>query len=143
MEINKIEQRGFNELTVNNRTCDPNDWLTRKHQLAFRDGIDRKIQSMIAQKVKKSGLKKASATRRRNTCQVADIVIFKYKVFNKIRYLTNTACNGIAATEGILAEKRGKTGFIINHPRFPISLCHSEFVEIRIQTYVGRFGAIG
>ena len=143
MEINKIEQGCFNELTIDNGTYDPNNRLTRKHKLAFRNGIDRKIQSMIAQKVKKSGLKEASAARRRNTCQVADIVIFKYKIFNEIRYLTNTARNGIAAIEGILAEKRGKTGLVINHARFPVPLCHSEFVEIRIQTYVGRFGAIG
>ena len=143
LEADDVEQRRLEQLALQRRAGDAHHGLARKDELALGDGVDVHMRTKIAQVVEESRLKHRAAGRGLERGEVVDVLRRKAQVLDQLGQLGGTAHDGVGATKGMVAVKRGKTTLLIGLAALPQALGHSELVQIGEHCDVGGMRDVG
>ena len=143
LEADDVEQRCLEQLTLQRGAGDAHHGLARKDELALGDGVDIYMRTKIAQVVEESRLEHRAAGRGLERGEVVDILGRKAQVLDQLGQLGGAAHDGVGATKGMVAVKRGKTTLFIGLAALPQALGHSELVQIGEHCNVGGMRDVG
>ena len=143
LEVHEVEQRGLDELAIDDRADHTHHRLTREDDLALGNGLDREVEVMVTQVLEEILLEHGAAAGRGQARKVLDVFVLKDEVLHEVGDLTRAAGDGVAAAKGVLAEKRVEARFRVGEPGLPEPLGHRELVEVGVQADIGRLRAVG
>ena len=129
-EVNAVQKRRLDELAIHDGAHHAHDRLVREHHGALDHGIDVHAQRERAQVIQKRGLEQPAPAGRIKACQVLHVLGAEREPVDKLGELVHSASDGVAATEGIVAEIRMEARLRGALPRFPIPLRHGQLIQI-------------
>jgi len=133
LEIDDVQQGGFHQLRVQNRTLDPNEWLVREDRAAFRDGGNIQVQSKIRQIAEKALAKQRMVIARAQTGKIGDFVGPESEVQQPLKRGCEARGDGIATLERQTSEEHLKDAFLAGFSSLPVGGGHGELIEIGLQ----------
>ena len=137
MEVDQIEQRRLDELTLNKRPLDADQRLGREDKRAFRDRIDLAAEGHGLQRVKKCRVEQGLAIRATHLGQKGGVFRLEPKMAQKIHHILKATGDAEAAPKRIVTEEQVEDGFPVCESGLPIAIRHGELVEIGQQSQGG------
>src|ERR1700730_13940153 len=100
----------------------------RKHHVTLRDRVNVAGESKSLQIVEKLEFEERHAVRAAQLRKVGEVIRLKFKILQVIDGVTQAAGDGVASLEWFLAKREVEDRFVLQHPLFPIAVCHGELV---------------
>ena len=143
LEVDEVQQRGLEELAVDDGTLDADHGLAREGDVALGDCPHVDMHAEVAQVIEESLLEHGAAAGCLEGGEVRDVLVVEAEVLDELGHLADAACNREAAPEGVVAEEGVEVGLRIHHAGLPEALGHGELIEVGVQRDVGGFCLIG
>ncbi len=130
LEVDDIEERGFEELALNDGAADADERLVRKDNGAFGHRIHIAGKFQVAQIVEEGLLEKGLAIVPSQRLEIGDFVAIDLKIAKVVNGICQAAGNAVAALKWILTEKEMKDGLALLNAILPIAVGHRELIEV-------------
>ena len=141
--VDDAQDRGLHELCLHDGRHDFDEGLPREDQRPFRNAVHIPVELEVREVVQKVLIEDLQAP------QVLDVLRGEVQLVQVFHQLLHAAHDGVAAPEGVVAEKRVKDDGLVLILVLEIALHHGQLIEIREQSQVltihsflsGRFPA--
>ena len=136
LKVHQVQQRGLDELAVDDRARHPHHGLARKRQVSFAQGIYRDTGPPLGQPVKEVGRKQRTAPWGFEAPQVGDVLGTVTEPLDQRGELAGSTHHGKPTPTGVLSKKGGEARLHVREAAAPIALGHRDFVEVGQKTKV-------
>ena len=130
LEVDHIQQRRLEQLTLQNRPANSHERLMRKNDGSFGNRVHIARHTQRAEIVEKAALKQRCAVISRECREIREVVVLKAEVAQKLDRIRKPRSNRVSALERQSAEEQMKHRLLLGTPAFPISGGHRELIKV-------------
>jgi hypothetical protein len=105
IEVDDIEQGGFDQLRMQDGTLNPEQWLVRENRAAFGDGVNIQREPKVCQIAQKPFLKERIIVFRAKAGEIVDFVRSESEVLQPLQCRLKARGDGVASLEWKTAEE--------------------------------------
>ena len=140
LEVEEVEQRGFEELRLKNGALDAQERFVRENNGAFGDRVHVAGETQIAQEAEEGRIEQRLAVSPWNRGEESEVGFGEMEVAEVFDGGGQAGGNGEPASEGGLAKREVEDSLFVGRARLPVGAGHGELVEVGEE---GEGGAMG
>ncbi len=130
LEVEDVEKGSLDELGLEQGAADAKHRRVRKHGGAFRDGVDVAGELHLLEVVEESPFEERGSIVARERFEEVDVSLLEADGAEVVDGFVESGGDGVAASEGILAEEEVEHGFALAEPGLPVPVGHGELVQV-------------
>src|SRR5947207_327059 len=96
LKIDEVQQRGLDDLRLENRALNAEQRFVRENHRAFRDSVEVAVDAQVPQVIKKTLIEKRLFVLPRNGSEIRNIRVFEMEVAQEADYISQPAGDGEA-----------------------------------------------
>ena len=123
-EIQRVEQRRFDELRLKERAAHAHERLVREDDAAFRNCVDVAGESQRPQRIEKAALEESGAG------EIREIVVGETEIAQVVDSRSESAGDREAGAERVAAKVKMEDGLAIERAALPIAGGHRQLIEV-------------
>ena len=130
VEVDQAQQRGLEQLALDDRPAHADQGLVRKDHGPFRDGVDVRGQAQGAEVIEEGALEERLAVVAGQGREVAERSGFEAEIVQPVDDRLQSAGHRIAALERQLAEGQTEHRLALGATGAPVGVGHGQLVEV-------------
>ena len=130
LKIDQIQQRGLDDLALQDRPLHAHQRLLRKHDRSLGNGVHPAGQFEGVEVVEKGGIEQRPPVRAAQLGQIGHVPGVEPEVGQEVERIAQAARDAEPALKRVLTKEEMKDGFLVRDLRLPIPVRHRELIQV-------------